>query len=132
DNRVGEQGLGELADFGETGLVGFALEVDLEALALTDLGHPGEAKPFAGAQDGLALGVQDLGLEHDIDDDAGHGVLQSCTAPVVTTSLVSRRTRDAGPGRAQPGAWPRLGASRTVQSVRYRPRGEETGCSRGR
>ena len=41
-------------------------------VALADLVDPLEAEAGAGTGDGLALGVQDLGLEHDVNHDAGH------------------------------------------------------------
>ena len=34
---------------------------------------PVEAEAAEGPLDGSALGVEDLRLEHDVDDDAGHG-----------------------------------------------------------
>ena len=55
-------------------LVGeLAVDLELEALALADVADPGEAEPGQRAVHGLALRVEDLGLEHDVDDDTGHG-----------------------------------------------------------
>ena len=34
---------------------------------------PLEAQAAEGPLHGATLGVEDLGLEHDVDDDAGHG-----------------------------------------------------------
>ncbi len=50
-----------------------AVDLELEALALADVGHTLEAQAGQGAEHGLALGVEDLGLGHDVDDDTGHG-----------------------------------------------------------
>jgi hypothetical protein len=44
-----------------------------EPLPLPDVGDPLETQPRQGTGDGLALRVEDLGLEHDVDDDASHG-----------------------------------------------------------
>ncbi len=50
-------------------LVGqLAVDLELEPLALADVGDAGETEPGQGAEDGLALGVEDLGLGHDVDD----------------------------------------------------------------
>ena len=48
-------------------------ELELEPLALADVGHAGEAEPGQRAEDGLALRVEDLRLGHHVDDDLGHG-----------------------------------------------------------
>ena len=48
---------------------------------------PGEAEAGQRTVHGLALGVEDLGLGHDVDDDSGHGWLLA---------------RGAGAGRAAP------------------------------
>ncbi len=63
------------ADLLEEGVARVAVELDLEPLALADVAHAGEAEARQRAEHGLALGVEDLGLGHDIDDVAGHGVL---------------------------------------------------------
>ena len=59
--HLGEDGLGELT-----------LELQLEALALADVEDTVEAQARQGAEHGLALRVEDLGLGHDVDDDSGH------------------------------------------------------------
>ncbi len=62
---------------------------------------PGEAQPRQGAEDGLALRVEDLGLGHDVDDDSGHGGLLVRGWLAGAASLgtrrpaMSRRTGDA-------------------------------------
>ena len=50
-----------------------AVDLELEPLALADVGHALEAQAGQGAEHGLALGVEDLWLGHDVDDDTGHG-----------------------------------------------------------
>ena len=50
-----------------------AVHLELEALALADVADPLEAEPGQRTVHGLALRVEDLGLEHDVDDDTGHG-----------------------------------------------------------
>ena len=57
-----------------------ALDLELEPLALAGAGELGEAEPGQGAGDGLALRVEDLGLRHDVDDDASHRGLQGESA----------------------------------------------------
>jgi hypothetical protein len=88
----------QAADIGQLGLVDLALDLDLEALALADLADPLEAQPGAGPGDRLALGVQDLGLEHDVNHDAGHrsstGKNGYATGPPFEGRLVG--TRPAG------------------------------------
>ena len=63
------------ADLGEHVVGDLTLDLELEPLALPDVGHAVEPQPGQGAEDGLALGVEDLGLGHDVDDDTGHGGL---------------------------------------------------------
>jgi hypothetical protein len=72
DHRVGQEGLGQLLDLGER-VVGDLGDLQLEPLALTDLGDPGEPEPRQGAENGLPLRVENLGLGHDVDDNARHG-----------------------------------------------------------
>ena len=50
-------------------------KLELEPLALADVGDPGEAEAGQRALHRLALRVEDLGLGHDVDDDSGHGRL---------------------------------------------------------
>ena len=52
-----------------------AVDLELEPLALADVGDAVEPEPRQRAVHGLALRVEDLRLGHDIDDDAGHGAL---------------------------------------------------------
>ena len=83
DHRVGEQRLGHLPDLLEHLVGDLTGELELEPLALADVGHPGEAEPRQRAEDGLALGVEDLGLGHHVDDDLGHGTSLDDLAPYV-------------------------------------------------
>ena len=62
-----------LSHLGEHVVGDLAVDLELEALALADVGHAREAEPGQGAEHGLALRVEDLGLGHDVDDDSGHG-----------------------------------------------------------
>ena len=73
DHRVGEQRLGHLGDLGEQVVGDLAVDLELEPLALADVGHPCEAQAGQGAEHRLALRVEDLWLGHDVDDDSGHG-----------------------------------------------------------
>ena len=57
---------------GQQVVVEVTLEVDGEGLPLTDRRDTAEAEAPEGTFHGLALRVEDLGLEHDVDDDAGH------------------------------------------------------------
>ena len=72
DHRVGEQRLGHLPDLLEHVVGDLTGQLELEPLPLADVGHAGEAEPRQGAEDGLALGVEDLRLGHHVDDDLGH------------------------------------------------------------
>jgi len=73
NHGIGEQGAGYLIEIRGGGL-GF--ELDLEAFSLSHTGNPGHTKPGKSALNGLTLGVEDLRFEHDVDDDAGHGLLR--------------------------------------------------------
>src|SRR5712691_1608907 len=70
DDRIRQQRVGEL---GHGGVVEPVLDLEFEVLALTDVAYPDDAEPAKRAHYRLTLGVQDLGLEHDVDDHAGHG-----------------------------------------------------------
>ena len=50
-------------------------DLELEALALADVGDAAEAEAGQCTEHRLALRVEDLGLGHDVDDDSGHGAL---------------------------------------------------------
>src|SRR3954447_16504441 len=54
------------------------VEVELEPLSLSYVADALEPQPGKGTMHCLALRVEDFGLEHDVDDDTGHG-----TAPEV-------------------------------------------------
>jgi hypothetical protein len=69
DNRVREQLPGQFGDaIRRHGLS----QLDLEPLALADAGDLAEAETTARAGDCLTLGVVDLGLQHDVDDESRH------------------------------------------------------------
>ena len=54
-------------------LVGhLAVDGEDEALALPHVGELLEAEPGKGPADGLTLGVEDLWLQHDVNDDVAH------------------------------------------------------------
>ena len=50
-----------------------AVHGQLEATALPHPGELLEAEAGKASDDSLALGVKNLGLGHDLDDDASHG-----------------------------------------------------------
>ena len=54
--------------------VGLAVDLELEPLALADVGDAVEAEPRQRAEHGLALGVEDLALGHHVDDDRATAV----------------------------------------------------------
>src|SRR5258708_32909890 len=62
-------------------LVGGLAELYLEPLALADADHLPEPEAMARAGDRLALRVMNLGLEHHLDDDSGHGWQRSARRP---------------------------------------------------
>src|SRR4051794_41904169 len=49
------------------------VEVELEPLSLSYVADALEPQPGKGTVHCLALRVEDFGLEHDVDDDTGHG-----------------------------------------------------------
>ncbi len=59
-------------DAGERGVVDRPVHLQLEALSLTYVGDALEAEARQCALHRLALGVEDLRLEHDVDYDACH------------------------------------------------------------
>src|SRR5919197_3044641 len=73
DNRIGEQRFRDLVHPFESVLVGRPVELDLETLSLPYARDPGEPQLGQLPGDGLALRIEDLRLEHDVDDDTRHG-----------------------------------------------------------
>src|SRR4051794_41804244 len=80
------------------------VEVELEPLSLSYVADALEPQPGKGTVHCLALRVEDFGLEHDVDDDTGHG-----TAPEdcgFGGARLGAGVRPAGPappgGRAGP------------------------------
>lgn len=69
DDGVGQQRLGDLP---ELGLVGLAVDLEDEVLALADAAHAGVAEAPEGAEHRLPLGIGDLWLQDDVDDHLGH------------------------------------------------------------
>ena len=69
DDRVGEQFCGQL---GHSLLRQRLSELDFEPLALADARHLAKPEAPAGADDGLALRIVDLRLQHDVDDESRH------------------------------------------------------------
>src|SRR3954463_10708458 len=69
DDRVGEQRLGHLLGLLERGLLVARLELELDVLADPQRGGGREAEARQRVRDRLPLRVQDLRLEHHIDDD---------------------------------------------------------------
>ncbi|GAB2874018.1 hypothetical protein GCM10027074_47250 [Streptomyces deserti] len=59
-------------DAGEDGLVDRPVNFQFESLSLADVRDPFETQPRQCALHRLALGVEDLRLEHDVDYDACH------------------------------------------------------------
>src|SRR5919107_5784702 len=71
DDRVGQQRLGDLR---QLGLVGGALDLEDEVLALADAADAVVAEPAQRSQHRLTLGVGDLRIQHDVDDHPRHAV----------------------------------------------------------
>src|SRR3954466_844302 len=69
DDGVGQQRLGDLL---QLGLVGSAIDVEHEVLALTDAADAVVAEAPQCAQHRLPLRVGDLRLQDDVDDHPGH------------------------------------------------------------
>src|ERR1700744_2503862 len=70
DHRVGQQGIGNRL---QRLVIDAAIDFELEVLALPDAVDPLDSQAAERAQDRLTLGVEDLRLEHYIDDNASHG-----------------------------------------------------------
>lgn len=70
DDRVGQQRVGEV---GDRPVVDTVVHIELEVFALSDGIDARDAQPTERAENGLPLWVQDLRLEDDVDDHAGHG-----------------------------------------------------------
>ena len=141
--------------------VTWPVDLELEALALTDIGDAVEAEPRQAPGDRLALRVEDLGLEHDVDDDACHpghsckvgvrsrGVVRCCAASLPAYVPGSSRARHAcadhrrgaggpagrGPRPARPGLRRRLHrrglGARLRRPARGGHRGRRGGGARG-
>ncbi|MEN3362073.1 MAG: alpha,6-mannosyltransferase [Mycobacteriales bacterium] len=77
DHRVGEQPLGQL---GDPRVVERPVDLQLEVLALADAAHPAVPHPTQCPEDRLPLRVEDLRLEHDVDDHAWHSGSQDSAA----------------------------------------------------
>lgn len=58
------------------------IDVQLEMLALPHLAHPVQAHPGQGAQDRLALRIEDFRLRYDVDDHSWHGAEVTCVPPL--------------------------------------------------
>ncbi|GAA0943491.1 hypothetical protein GCM10009574_041060 [Streptomyces asiaticus] len=67
-------------DTGEGGVIDRALHLEFKALALADVGDPLETEAGQCSLHRLALGVEDLRLEHDVDYDACHWHSRWCGA----------------------------------------------------
>ena len=94
DHRVGEQLVGDLPGAVEVGLAG---ELDLDPPTDADGGDVGDAEPRQRVGDRLALRIEDLRLEHDVDDDASHGALLTVGAQL---GADPRGERASLPGRS--------------------------------
>src|SRR4051812_49636263 len=73
------------------------VEVELEPLSLAYVADALEPQPGKGTVHCLALRVEDFGLEHDVDDDTGHG-----TAPEDCGFGGLSLEAGVGPGRPTP------------------------------
>ena len=51
------------------------VDLELETLALANIRYSGEPESGQGADNCLPLGIENLGLGHDIDNDTGHVLL---------------------------------------------------------
>src|ERR1700728_1833837 len=105
DDRVGQQLVGQLGHPGQGGLVGGLAQLDLEPLALADADDLAESEPVARAGDGLTLRVMDLGFQHHLDDDSGHGWQRT---------PATGRVRSEGRGQ---GLWPRHSVMSVTMAV---------------
>src|SRR6185312_17410992 len=86
---VRQQFAGKLSEPGQSAVIGLAAQFHLEPLALPHAHHIAVSKSLAGARDGLSLRVENLALEHHIDNDFRH-FSQPFLAPYLP---VTRRTR---------------------------------------
>ena len=116
DHGVGEEGFGHLVDAGEGGVVDRPLDLQFESLSLTDVGDPLEAETRQCALHRLALGVEDLRLEHDVDYDACHWHSRWCGADAAVPFQTYPRPRNFYAGRYRRNL--RDGRSRLARSRR--------------
>src|SRR5690349_16746850 len=72
DHGVGQEGFGGVACLGQDLLRHLAVHGQFEALALADRAEAGEAEAGKSADNRLSLGVKNLGLGHDVNNDPGH------------------------------------------------------------
>ena len=81
DGELLDDGIGQQfgREFGDPARINGVCELDLKPLALADRQHVGESEPVTRACDGLALGVVDLRLEHDVHHYLGHSTQRTRT-----------------------------------------------------
>ena len=73
DHRVSQQLTSQFSHSRHCRLVRGPAELYLKSLPLPDPDHLSETEAMRRAGDRLALRIMDLGLEHHLDDDSGHG-----------------------------------------------------------
>src|SRR4051794_18931828 len=76
------------------------VEVELEPLSLSYVADALEPQPGKGTVHCLALWVEDFGLEHDVDDDTGHGTApEDCGFGGLSLEAVAFRPPGPSPPR---------------------------------
>jgi hypothetical protein len=84
DDRVREQDVRDLRGLLQSGIRRLRLERELDVAPDPERGRSREPEVRQGVRDGLSLRVEDLRLEHDVDDDPVHGhASQATEAPTV-------------------------------------------------
>ena len=71
--------------------------VKTNAMRVLDAQHVAESEPMAGLQDRFSLGIANLRLEHDLNNDPGHR--PAFPRPCVATQRTRRDAARASPGR---------------------------------
>src|SRR6202012_1026032 len=72
DHRIGEQVRGQFGRLFQRRVVGRTVDLDLEPLTLAHAGTLAVAETLGRIRDRISLRIVNFGLQHDVNNDAGH------------------------------------------------------------